>query len=487
MAYNFDYFRGNEAEEYRFYMIPQLLFTNDMFKKLSSDAKILYGLMLDRVSLSYKNEERFTDEVGRAFIYFTRETAMDMLNCGKNKATEIYNELENIGLIERKRQGLGKPTKIYVKHFNRFTNANTGLQEDRKSGFKRVENQTSRGLKNKPQEDRKSDTIHTNINQTDIINTHSINQAENSDEKERMSERAAQNNLSYSEIISEIGYHSLFVPETEKEMFEPDYDKLKNCQIPYSFSDSLRNTKMALAFVFGYNYYSDSMDDLDKNLFCDCINNLAEMMTGKNGYNAHMVIDKFNEMLTRSNPYDWFVSFIGNWTDVNIDMAEKNVKIKFPNAFMKKCMYNWFDNYLLSDDCMVRSIPNIPIPKTEKTQIELTPVSEIIERMEKETTERDRNSEKSPSDKIDDELPDTNVIPVVEPVRASECNDEKEDFISEDYTLKNGMNYSDVISIVSSSSMLSAEKQTEWLDENVQGWRNSESFLFCFIKKKLNL
>lgn len=74
--YNFDYFYGNEAKEYQFYQIPQLLFTDDKFKQLSSDAKILYSLFLDRAGLSFKNQDRFQDENGRTFIYFTQETAM---------------------------------------------------------------------------------------------------------------------------------------------------------------------------------------------------------------------------------------------------------------------------------------------------------------------------------------------------------------------------------------------------------------------------
>ena len=73
--YKFDYFYGNEAEQYQFYMIPQLLFTDDKFKKLSSDAKVLYSLLLDRSGLSFKNQDRFQDEYGRTFIFFTQETA----------------------------------------------------------------------------------------------------------------------------------------------------------------------------------------------------------------------------------------------------------------------------------------------------------------------------------------------------------------------------------------------------------------------------
>ena len=68
---NFKYFYGTEADQFSFYRIPKALFTNDCFKELSSDAKILYGLMLDRMSLSIKNQ--WFDEENRAYIYFSIE------------------------------------------------------------------------------------------------------------------------------------------------------------------------------------------------------------------------------------------------------------------------------------------------------------------------------------------------------------------------------------------------------------------------------
>ena len=74
-----------------FYRIPKLLFTNDFFKALSTDAKVLYGLMLDRMSLSIKN--KWIDEGGRAYIYFSVEDTMEMLNCKKNKAIDTIKEL----------------------------------------------------------------------------------------------------------------------------------------------------------------------------------------------------------------------------------------------------------------------------------------------------------------------------------------------------------------------------------------------------------
>ena len=114
----FDYFYGKEADTFTFYRIPKLLFTEPMFKGLSSEAKILYGLLLDRMSLSIKNG--WFDEEGRAYIYFAIEDIAELLNCGKNKAVRSLQELVDdtgIGLIEKKRQGQGKSNILYVKNF----------------------------------------------------------------------------------------------------------------------------------------------------------------------------------------------------------------------------------------------------------------------------------------------------------------------------------------------------------------------------------
>ena len=111
----FDYFYGQQAEQYSFYRIPKLLITSDLFWNISADAKLLYGILLDRMNLSAKNG--WLDEKGRVYIIYTLEETMAALNCGNQKATKLFNELEKkCGLIERKRQGLGKPNLIYVKN-----------------------------------------------------------------------------------------------------------------------------------------------------------------------------------------------------------------------------------------------------------------------------------------------------------------------------------------------------------------------------------
>ncbi len=105
----FDYFHGYESEQFAFYRIPKVLFTDDYFKDLSSDAKVLYGLMLDRMSLSIKNN--WIDEEDRVYIIFTLEQVMQYMNCGRDKGMKTLAELDTkkgIGLIERVKQGFGK-------------------------------------------------------------------------------------------------------------------------------------------------------------------------------------------------------------------------------------------------------------------------------------------------------------------------------------------------------------------------------------------
>ena len=114
----FDYFTGMEAEQYSFYRVPKVLFTEPCFKTLSCEAKVLYGLMLDRMSLSIKN--RWLDSEDRVYIIFTVEEIAELMNCGTQKAVKLVKELDSsngIGLIEKKRLGLGKPNVIYVKNF----------------------------------------------------------------------------------------------------------------------------------------------------------------------------------------------------------------------------------------------------------------------------------------------------------------------------------------------------------------------------------
>lgn len=148
----FDYYYGIEAEQFSFYRVPRLLIKDERFKELSSDAKLLYGLMLDRMSLSMKNG--WVDAENRVYIHYTIDNIMEDLGCGREKSIKVLAELDvkkGIGLIEKKRQGLGKPDIIYVKNFATLEDkmevkspSNTDIStEVRKSNFKKSDNRTS--------------------------------------------------------------------------------------------------------------------------------------------------------------------------------------------------------------------------------------------------------------------------------------------------------------------------------------------------------
>ena len=118
MAPAFDYYYGDESEQFSFYRIPRQLITGEGFKSLSTDAKLLYGLLLDRMGLSAKNG--WYDKLGRVYIYYTLDEIQEDLGCGHNKAVRLMAELDTgkgCGLIERVKQGQGRPTIIYVKRF----------------------------------------------------------------------------------------------------------------------------------------------------------------------------------------------------------------------------------------------------------------------------------------------------------------------------------------------------------------------------------
>ena len=180
-----DYFYGQAGKLFSFYRIPKALFQEQRFQNLSTDAKTLYGILLDRMSLSVKNE--WFDKQGRVFIIFTIEDVKRTLRCADNKATRLLRELEEFGLIERKRRGQGKPCLVYVKNFS---------AESSKESVKNRDNDDSCGTKIACQDPVKSRGIKKKENKTEMNNTNLIL----SDESEKMKNR---------ELLEEYFSHSL--------------------------------------------------------------------------------------------------------------------------------------------------------------------------------------------------------------------------------------------------------------------------------------
>ena len=169
-----DYFYGQAGELFSFYRIPKALFQEPRFQSLSTDAKTLYGILLDRMSLSVKNG--WLDEQNRVFIIFTIEDVKRALCCADNKATKLLRELEKFGLIERKRRGLGKPSLVYVKNFS---------AESSKSIFQNRDFHDSGGFKSASQDPSKSRCNKTKENDTEMSETDPFY----SEESDEMSKR----------------------------------------------------------------------------------------------------------------------------------------------------------------------------------------------------------------------------------------------------------------------------------------------------------
>ena len=169
-----DYFYGQTGELFSFYRIPKALFQEQRFQSLSTDAKTLYGILLDRMSLSAKNG--WLDEQNRVFIIFTIEDVKRSLCCADNKATKLLRELEEFGLIERKRRGLGRPSLVYVKNFS---------ADSSKTRFQNRENHESGGFKSASQDPAKPRCNKTDKNNTEMNETYPFN----SEETDGMSQR----------------------------------------------------------------------------------------------------------------------------------------------------------------------------------------------------------------------------------------------------------------------------------------------------------
>lgn len=214
MKDRFDYFYGGESEQFSFYRIPRQLIVGPEFKHVSTDAKLLYGLMLDRMGLSARNG--WYDEENRVFIYYPLDEIKEALNCGNDKAVKLLAELDiskGIGLIQRVKQGQGKPAQIYVKRFTTREApqvANCPSLSDRNPDFgktevKSSENQKSRLRENRSADFGKSECNYTYKNQTERNQTNpSIQSATDGMDWQACREKVMEN-ISFDQLVDEYG------------------------------------------------------------------------------------------------------------------------------------------------------------------------------------------------------------------------------------------------------------------------------------------
>jgi hypothetical protein len=218
----FDYYYGNQAEQFSFIKIPRMLLLDSTFAPLSIQSKLLYGVLLDRMGLSMRNG--WFDEENRVYIIYQISEIQDDLGFSKRKAIDYLTELEKFGLVEKKRRGRGLPSILYIKSFmvkgaENIRSTESETSEGDAAEGRSAEIDTSRSSKIALQEVRKSALLevqestplksNNNINNTEFNNTISSNLILSKPEEDEMGCDRSTTDV-YREIIQEnISYDCL--------------------------------------------------------------------------------------------------------------------------------------------------------------------------------------------------------------------------------------------------------------------------------------
>ena len=244
-----EYYYGKEAEQFTFYRLPKALITDPRFKEISNNAKLLYGLMLDRMSLSARSG--WFDDDNRVFIKYAVKSIMEDLNCSKMTAVGLLKELQGIGLIDVEQKN-GLANIIYVKNFvsedksesvDRSNNCtskktvqaksdqskkNTSLKNRPVQNEDESDNHTGTGIENRPEVVQNLDPNNTDINNIFFSENNPIIQSTNRAEKvapveiDQMDEAAA-----YMELIRDNIEYDIMMSDRkwlERDMYEELYE-----------------------------------------------------------------------------------------------------------------------------------------------------------------------------------------------------------------------------------------------------------------------
>ncbi len=286
----FEYYYGLQSESFNFIQVPRFLFSNPEFRILKPESKILYSLMLDRMSLSRKNG--WLDKDNRVFIYYTVEEMMEDIDCKHTKCAEIVKELINFGLIEKKKQGMGKPDIIYVKDFLhaigepsnpcnyteiRNTDVKTSANSDiRNTELKTSEIRISGGTENGSLDIRKTDTSNTNVishinnNLNDLNNTDNPPLLDIPKETENRSAREEEE----ERIKKQINFDHLWIyHEFDEKLLE---------YIVKLMTDMMMETRSQIALSSGCFVDTEEVKQRVRQLTYDDINNLLKKLPTKN-------------------------------------------------------------------------------------------------------------------------------------------------------------------------------------------------------------
>lgn len=186
--------KPRQALQYRYLVIPQLLITDPAFADIDCAAKLTYAILLNRLTLSAENPAEYTDEEGQLFVIFTVEELQSTLHLSKPTAVKVLNQLEKAGLIEKKRQGQGKPTLLYVNDFTAAVELpspggdSNGPESDQSTvedSSEKLNDLTSRSEEFEPQEVKKLDCSKNDLRKNDLRISSSYQDEERKDREAR--------------------------------------------------------------------------------------------------------------------------------------------------------------------------------------------------------------------------------------------------------------------------------------------------------------
>ena len=321
-----DYYYGIEAEQFSFYRVPRLLIKDERFKKLSSDAKLLYGLMLDRMSLSIKN--KWFDDYNRAYIIYTINSIMEDLGCGKEKAVKVLAELDNtkgIGLVEKVRRGLGRPDIIYVKNFaspegnlDKKEVVNTDkITEVGKSDLKKSENQTFGSSEIETQEVGESNPNYTKYNKTDLnyIEESYINPITQSDSEKNDVIDDVQKCIELIKENISYNHHMQYDSYGEKELYDELFQVI--CEVVCVRRPTIRVAGEEYPYELVKSRFL-KLESSHLEYVIECMKNTATKITN---IKAYMITALYNATTTINHFYQQEVNhdmYGGGWCKKNI-------------------------------------------------------------------------------------------------------------------------------------------------------------------------
>lgn len=281
---------------FNYTQLPDELFTIEQFMTLSLHAKVLYSFMLRRVSIS--KDHNWIDEAGDVYIYYRIDEIMQKFNCSNKTATKIMAELEEFGLIEKKRQGQGKPDIIYVNKFSAITEEKEDYEEpelpieqlellsnesgEEKTGesvensevnnlhFKKCKNYTSKNVKSTSLEVKNLHASYKENNYTEKGNSSSLSPPDINHEHVRLMEEEEEKRyktfIKYQEAERVYSAKIAAAAYTELMKREEEYRKRFNADMFLRICKSVSISKEPIISMPGFiNWCLDNISSLPRN------------------------------------------------------------------------------------------------------------------------------------------------------------------------------------------------------------------------------